>query len=169
LISSGYSDFVREVGAAIWILQERKGFIDNLQWPRSLVTVPSNFLTTLIGLIILWVIASIPVYIAAKVLTGGKAGFGSAMGATLGGVIVYALVFFGVNYFLGSYLGSSAGTWALILAFIAWLAVYRASFDVGWLKALGIAIFALIVLIIVNAILGSLFGASIPDLFPSPL
>src|SRR3989304_4485055 len=129
----------------------------------------SNIIATIVGLIILWIIVSIPVYVAGKIVTGGKAGIGQAMGATLGGAIVYGIVLFGVSFFLGAIIGPSAGIWALILAFIAWLAVYRSSFDVGWLGAIGIALVALLVFFALNTVLGGIFGVTFPDLFPFPL
>ncbi len=128
-----------------------------------------NVLFFVIGLIILWIIASIPAYIAGKIVTGGKASFGDAMAATLGGIIVYAIVLFGVTYFLQPIVGSSAGIWALILAFVAWLAVYRASFDTGWLGALGISVLSLLVFFVLNAVLGSALGVAFPGVFPYPL
>ncbi len=133
-----------------------------------MVYIP-NVLVTIIGLIILWIISSIPAYIAGKVVTGGKAGLGDAMAATLGGVIVYAIVLFGVTFFLQPFVGASSGIWALILAFVSWLAVYRASFDTSWLGALGIAILALLVFFVLNAVLGSILGVTFPGLFPYPL
>ncbi len=129
----------------------------------------SNVVFLIIGLIILWIVASIPAYIAGKIVTSGKASFGDAMAATLGGVLVYAIVLFAVAYFLQPLVGASADVLALILAFVAWLAVYRASFDTGWLGAFGIAVLSLLVLIVLNAILGSLFGVAFPSIFPFPL
>src|SRR3972149_6803747 len=132
---------------------------------RNIATI-SNVIITIIGLIILWIIASIPAYLAGKAVTGGKASFGQAMGATLGGTIIYGIVLIGVTLFLGTLIGASAGFWALILGFIAWLAVYRASFDTGWLGALAIAVLSVFVFLILNILLGSLFGVALPDLFP---
>ncbi|MBI3858632.1 MAG: hypothetical protein HY296_00105 [Thaumarchaeota archaeon] len=129
----------------------------------------ANILFTLVGLLILWVIISIPVYLSAKAITGGEARFGQAMGATLGGTIVYWIVNFGVTLFLGSVLGASAGIWALILAFIAWLAVYRAAFDTSWIGAVGIAVLAFVLFLILDAALGAVFNVSYPDLFPFPV
>ena len=123
----------------------------------------------LVGLFILWIIISIPVYMSAKAVTGGKARFGQAMAATLGGAVVYWVVNFGVAIFLGSIIGLSAGVWALILAFIAWLAVYRAVFHTGWFGAIGIAALALILFFVLNASLGAVFGIRYPDLFPFPV
>jgi hypothetical protein len=63
------------------------------------LTLP-GILTTLIGLIILWIIVSIPVWLAGKAATAGKATFGDALLATLAGPIVYFIVSFLVDFFL---------------------------------------------------------------------
>ena len=92
-------------------------------------TTLSDAIIVGIALIILWVIVSIPVYFAGKLVTTGKASFGDAMLATLGGGIVYFIVFYGVDFFLGVLLGPIALIFGFILALVAWLAIYRASFD----------------------------------------
>jgi hypothetical protein len=119
----------------------------------------------LVELIILWIIVSIPSYIAAKVVTGGRATFGSAMSATLGGAVVYAIVLLGVNFFLGEVIGSSAGVFALLLALLAWLAVYRAVFGVGWLSAFAIAVISVVVLFVLQILIQAVFGVHLPVYF----
>src|SRR5712691_9799681 len=88
-----------------------------------------GLLVLIVGLVILWIIVSIPVYAAGKLVTARKADFGQAMGATLGGGLAYFLVFYGVAFFLGALIGPIATIFALILALVTWIAVYRASFD----------------------------------------
>jgi hypothetical protein len=127
-----------------------------------------GLIVVLVALVILWVIVSLPVYFAARAVTAGrqrKATLGGAMAATLGGAIVYAIVLIGVTFFLGALIGHAAVVFALLLAIIAWLAVYRAAFDVGWLGALGIAILAAIILLVLNVILVALFGVALPSFF----
>jgi hypothetical protein len=127
-----------------------------------------GLIVLLIALVILWVIVSIPVFIAARAVTAGrpnKAGFGAAMGATLGGAIVYIIVLAVSVFFLKAVVGNAAFALALILAIIAWLAVYKSAFQVGWLGAIGIAILAAIVLFIMNVILVALFGVALPSFF----
>src|SRR5438876_7413446 len=126
----------------------------------------AGLLILVVGLLILWIIVSIPVYAAGKLVTAGRADFGQALGATLGGGLVYFLVYFGVAFFLGALLGPTASTFALILALVAWVAVYRASFDTGWLGAVGIVVVAWPVLVILNLFVGRLFGASFPEFWP---
>ena len=81
--------------------------------------------------------------------------------------MVYFIVFFGVAFFLGSLLGPSSATiLGFILALIAWLAIYRASFETSWIGALGIVFVAWLVLIILDLLLTRAFGVTFPDFFP---
>lgn len=125
----------------------------------------TNLLVTIIGLLILWVIVSIPVWIAAKALTGGRASFGSALLATLAGPIVYFVVIFLVGFFLGAAIGSAAYIFAWILALLAWIWVYKAAFGTGWIRAVLIAALAWIVFVILSYIFGLLFGVAYPSPF----
>ena len=125
----------------------------------------TSLLVTVIGLIILWIIVSIPVWLAGKAVTGGKATFGDAMIATLFGPIVYAVTLIIVDYFLGALIGSTAYIIALILALIAWIWVYKASFRTGWLGGIGIAILAWIIFVVISIIFGALFHVAVPGTF----
>lgn len=125
----------------------------------------TSLLVTIIGLIILWIIVSIPVWLAGKAVTGGKAAFGEAMIATLFGPIVYAVTLIIADYFLGALIGSTAYIIALILAFIAWIWVYKASFKTGWLGGIAIAILAVIIFAVISIILGVIFGLVVPAPF----
>lgn len=124
-----------------------------------------DLLIIVIGLVILWIIISIPVYLAGKVVTTGKSTFGEAMLATLFGPIVYAIVLVGVDFFLGAIIGSGAYIWALIFAIIAWIAVYKSTFRTGWLGAIAIGILAAIIFVILGMIIAILFGVTIPGPF----
>lgn len=132
--------------------------------PSELCSVISlvDLIIVLVALLILWAIVSLPVYVAAKLVTSGKAGFGQAMGATLGGAIVYVIVLAGVSFFLGALIGHAAVAFAVLLAFVAWLAFYRSVFHVGWLGAIGIAIISIIVIVIMSLILTAILGVSLP-------
>jgi hypothetical protein len=116
-----------------------------------------------VGLIIIWIIVSIPVYIAAK-LVMPNASFQDAMVATIFGPIIYVVTLFGVYYFLGAAIGSQGYMWALVLAFIAWVFVFKASFRTGWLRGLAVALLA----IIVFAFVSYLFGVFLSVMVPAP-
>lgn len=129
-------------------------------------TDPLGLIIYIVGLIILWVVVSIPVYFAGKLVKGGGANLGEAMAATLGGVVVYYIVFFVVAYALGAVIGPSAGVLALLVGLLAWLAVFRGSFRTSWLGAVGIVVLAWIILLIFDFFLLAAFGVRFPDFFP---
>jgi hypothetical protein len=123
-----------------------------------------NVIVFIVGLIILWLLVTIPVYLAGKVVTGGESTMGDAMIATLFGPIVYIVTLFGVNFFLGELIGSIAYILALVIAFIAWIWVFKASFDTGWLKALAIAVLAILIFAVISILFGTL-GVLVPAPF----
>jgi hypothetical protein len=125
----------------------------------------TGLIVTLIGLIVLWIIVSIPVWLAGKAVTGGKATFGDAMLATLAGPIVYFIVSFLVGYFLSALLGAAAFVFGYVLALIAWIWVFKASFRTGWLQAIAIAILAWVIFIVLSIVVGVLFRIAYPAPF----
>jgi hypothetical protein len=124
-----------------------------------------NILIFAVGLLIIWIIVSIPVYIAGKFVTAGESTIGDAMVATLFGPIVYAITLFVTDFLLGALIGSGAYIWALVIAFVAWVGVFKASFNTGWLRALAIAILAILVFTIISIIFGAALGVMIPAPF----
>ena len=132
----------------------------------ALPTTLSAMIVWIVALVILWVVMSIPVYFAGKMINEGKASFGQAMGATLGGELAYFIVLYGVVFFLGPILGTTADLLGLVLALIVWLAVYRASFDTSWARALGIVVVAWLVLFVLDALLVAFVGVGIPKFYP---
>jgi hypothetical protein len=71
--------------------------------------------TVIIGLLLLWIIVSIPVWAAAKILTLGRVKFSRAMLVTAVGPIIYAIVFFISATVLSAALGDP--TLPLIIGF----------------------------------------------------
>jgi hypothetical protein len=128
-------------------------------------TIP-GILVLAVGLLLLWIVVSIPVYISGKLITGGRADFGSAMGATLGGAVMYVLILWLGTFVLTPFLGSSAVVISFVLALFVWVAVYGSAFDTGWLGALAIVLMSWLVLVVIDLILTSLFGVSFPKFYP---
>jgi hypothetical protein len=122
----------------------------------------------IIGLIALWIIVTIPVWIAAKILTLGKAKFTRAMLVTAAGPIVYGIVFFISAAVLTVALGDSTmpAIIAFILAFIAWIGVFKKGFDTGWIRALAIAILATVVFAVIGVIITLITQAIVPGAPP---
>lgn len=122
----------------------------------------------IIGLIALWIIITIPVWIAAKILTLGKAKFTRALLVTAVGPIVYALVFFISVAALTVALGDPTipAIIAFIIAFIAWIGVFKKGFDTGWIRALAIAILAIIVFAVIGLIVTLIIQWVVPGAPP---
>jgi hypothetical protein len=122
----------------------------------------------IIGLIVLWVIVSIPVWIAAKLLTLGRAKFTRAMLVTAVGPIIYAIVFFISATLLTVAIGNLTlpVIIAFIVAFIAWIWVFKKGFDTGWLRALGIAFLAVIVFAVIGVLISLVIQAIVPQAPP---
>ncbi|MGH9909470.1 MAG: hypothetical protein ACRD32_02400 [Nitrososphaerales archaeon] len=121
---------------------------------------------TLLGL---WIIVSIPVYLAARVVTGGVARFTQAMGATILGPAAYLAVITFSTAILGSIVGGIATLPAVILALLVWLWIYKASFKIGWLAAIGIAVLAIIVFIVASFVIVFAMGMLMPGTTPPML
>ena len=122
----------------------------------------------IIGLIAIWIIVTIPVWIAAKILTLGKAKFTRAMLVTAAGPIVYGIVFFISAAVLTVALGNSTipAIAAFILAFIAWIGVFRKGFATGWIRALAIAILATVVFAVIGVVITLIIQAIVPGAPP---
>lgn len=127
----------------------------------------------IVGLIALWIIVTVPVWIAAKILTLGKARFTRAMLVTAVGPIVYAIVFFisvaALTIALGDLLIQAFI--AFIIAFIAWIGVFKKGFDTGWIRALAIAILAIVVFAVIGVIITLIIQVVVPgapDITPIP-
>jgi hypothetical protein len=122
----------------------------------------------IIGLLVLWMIASIPVWIAAKVLTVGRVSFSRAMLVTALGPIVSAIVFFIFAALLTAIVGDPTlpVIMGLIVAFVAWIGVFKRGFHTGWLRALGIAILAIIVFAVIGLMISLLIQVIVPEAPP---
>jgi hypothetical protein len=128
-----------------------------------------EILAIAVALFVIWIIVSIPAWIAGKAVTKGKATFGQAMLATLLGPIVYIIALVVLELLLGGLFGSIGYIIAFVLAFVAWVWVYKATFKTGWLGGLAIAILAIIVFIALLIIIGILLVGIVPNLLPSTL
>lgn len=123
----------------------------------------------IISLVIIWAIVSVPVWISAKILTSGRARFGRAMLVTAAGPIVYALVLVISTSFLSLAVGNRSPiivSIGLILAFLAWIYVFKRGFETGWLRGTGIALLAIIVFVIIGIIIGSVTHLFVPNAPP---
>ncbi|MCX8176232.1 MAG: hypothetical protein N3E48_03240 [Candidatus Bathyarchaeota archaeon] len=98
-----------------------------------------------------WVIVSLAVYFAGRVIVGEKAKFTRSLLLTLVGVVIVSLFFIFTVTLLGR-------TISFMLTMIIWLWLIKSFFNTGWLAALGIAILSIFMFIVVLLILGFILG-----------
>ncbi|HEX2170661.1 MAG TPA: hypothetical protein VHF65_10230 [Nitrososphaera sp.] len=136
-----------------------------LQGATEIVVIAAS---VIIGLLILWIVISIPVWIAAKILTAGRVKFTRAMLVTALGPITYAVVFFISAALLAAIVRDPTLPLVIgfIVAFIAWIGIFKIGFDTGWLRALGIAILAIIVFAVIGFIISFLIQLIVPEAPP---
>jgi len=104
----------------------------------------------ILGFIVLWVLISLSLYFASR-LTGVRTSFGSAMVTSL----LAAIAFFLVDTIFSLIGLHPIG---VLLGIIAVLFVIKSRERIGWLHALGISVLTIVILVIVLAVLGVLFG-----------
>ncbi len=126
----------------------------------SMIPLIPIILILAIGLlIIVWAVASIPVYVSAKILTSGKSTLFQSMVATLFGSIVYVIALAIIHLILRSFIIS------FLIAYLLYIWVFKSIFGVGWLKAIGISILAIIFTLIIQTLLAELWSITF---IPSP-
>ncbi len=108
-----------------------------------MATLEEALIFFLVGLII----STIIIYVVTK-LFGEKEGVGTAILAALIGAVIYALAY----YFLGE------GLLAALIAGFVWLLALGGLYNMGWWKALGVAIIVWVVAFIVGLILPTVVG-----------
>ncbi|HZD81929.1 MAG TPA: hypothetical protein VE076_03540 [Nitrososphaeraceae archaeon] len=120
---------------------------------------------------IFWAIVSIPVWISAKILRAKQAKFTRAMLVTAAGPIAYGIVYFISTRLLSSVLSAGNNYYSLssvnniigiAVAFIAWTYIFKKGFETGWIRALAIAISAIIVFVIIGIIIAFVINQFIP-------
>ena len=129
----------------------------------------ASIIIAIISLVIIWAIVSIPVWISAKILASRRASFGRAMLVTAAGPTVYALVLIISTSFISLAVGNRlplTTLLGLVLAFLAWIYVFKRGFETGWIRAAGIAIFAIIVFVIIGVFIALVTHLFVPNVPP---
>ena len=102
-----------------------------------------DFVALLIQIVVGVIIIAPILWLAGRALSGKeKAKFTDAIWIVVLGTVIGAVV--------GAYVG---GLIAALIMFIVWLALIKHFFDCGWIKALAIAIIAVIIFVVLIAIL----------------
>jgi hypothetical protein len=129
----------------------------------------ASIIIAIISLVIICAIVSIPVWISAKILASRRASFGRAILITAAGPIVYALVLIISTNFISLAIEdrlSLMTSLGIVLAFLAWIYVFKRGFETGWIRAAGIAIFAMIVFVIIGVVIALVTHLFEPNVSP---
>src|SRR5215469_2906782 len=121
------------------------------------------------SLIIIWAIVSIPVWISAKILLSRRANFGRAMLVTAVGPIVYAVVLIISTTIISLATGNRLSlitSLGVVLAFLAWIYIFKRGFETGWIRATTIAIVAILVFVVIGVAIGSFTHLIVPNVTP---
>ena len=100
----------------------------------------ASIIIAITSLVIIWAIVSIPVWISAKIFLSRRASFGRAMLVTAAGPIIYALVLIISTTIISLAIGNRLSlitSLGVVLAFLAWIYVFKRGFETGWIKASG--------------------------------
>lgn len=113
----------------------------------------------IITLLITWIIVSIPLYFAAKVISSKHTTFGKAMVAAVLAPLLTLFIYYVVTIGLAFFLGPLAIVVGLIIAILVLSYIYASFFGTGMLGGFAIAILATIITyIIVFVILAALIA-----------
>jgi hypothetical protein len=84
------------------------------------------------------------------------------------GPITYAVVFFISAALLAAIVRDPTLPLVIgfVVAFIAWIGIFKIGFDTGWLRALGIAFLAIIVFAVIGFIISFLIQLIVPEAPP---
>jgi hypothetical protein len=98
-----------------------------------------SFVALLLNFVISLIVSTIVIYIVVK-LFGEEEGIGTAVMAAFAGSVIYALAY----YFLGT------GLLAAVIGGIAWLIALGSLYEIGWGKALLVAVVVWVVVSILS-------------------
>jgi len=110
--------------------------------------------------VLVWVFVSLPLYMAARIVTDGRATLGAAMIGTLLGALVYYITFLLSSQVSGYFVsGDLPVVLGIVLGFLAFLGFYKALFHTTWPRALLIAILAVVITVVILFVLAAFAAA----------
>ncbi len=116
-----------------------------------------ELMVLLVILLVIWVVVSLPVFLASRVVEEGTS-YTKAMLATLSGIVA--------SYVVMKLLEPMSPEISQVAGFLATIVIYKAIFETGWAKAFAIAVIAIVVeilLVMFLMLLLSLLGIAIPS------
>jgi hypothetical protein len=100
-------------------------------------------------MIVVWMLVSLAIYLAAKMIIGSRATFSLSLAVTLVGVILIGVIWFFVTLFSGLLVGIFGVIMGLFIAFLVWIGLIKSFFITSWLAALGMAVLAFFMFIMI--------------------
>lgn len=98
-------------------------------------------LAGLIGFVVVWMITSLAVFAAGRIMVGSYATFPKALALILVGTLLIGVTYMAASLLLTPFFG-----W--IVAFLVWLGLIKHFFRTGWIVALIISILAWVILML---------------------
>lgn len=118
----------------------------------ALRTVP--FHIVLLPFISGWIVSSLSLWLAGRVVVGKRASLLGAFLITLIGPLIVGFSLLFTATFLGPILGA-------LIALFVWLGLVKAIFQTGWLAAIGISILSIFMLMVVTLMVAGLLGIAL--------
>lgn len=114
-----------------------------------MMTTASIGLLSIVGIvitfIITWIVVSIPIYFAGKLISSKHTTFGRAMGAAVVAPVVTMIVYYLATLGLAIFIGPLSVLVGLIIAIIVLSYIYASFFKTGMLGGFAIAVLATII------------------------
>lgn len=136
----------------------------------SLQSGIASVIGIVLTIIIAWIIISIPIYLAGKIISGKRTTFGKAMLAAIVAPVVTLFFFFIVTAGLALFLGPFSVLVGAIIAILILSYIYGSIFDTSLLGGFGIAILGTVITyvmaVVVVALMAALFGITSTPIFP---
>lgn len=129
----------------------------------------ASIIIAITSLVIIWAIVSIPVWISSKIFLSRRASFGRAMLVTAAGPMVYAFVLFISTTIISLAIGNRLSlitSLGVVLAFLAWIYVFKRGFETGWIRATAIAFVAILVFVIIGLAIRAFTHLVVPSIPP---
>lgn len=121
----------------------------------------ATLVVIILTIIVAWIIISIPIYIAAKIISRKHTTFGKAMLAAIVAPLVTFIFFFLVTAGLALFIGAFAVILGFIVAIIILSYVYASIFDTGLFGGFAIAVLGTIITYVVSFLVAVLIGVPI--------
>ncbi len=115
----------------------------------------------ILTILVSWIIISIPIYLAGKIISRRHATFGKAMLAAIAAPIITLIFFFIVTVGLAIFLGPLAIILGFIVSILVLSYVYASIFSTGLLGGFAIAVLGTIITYVVIFVVAILLGTSL--------